>query len=81
MAKKGFFAKKLKELRLERGLTQTALAKMAGMSLPGYRQLEYGRRDPSYDTLRRLGQALCLSPGVLFPDEPTPLPRRKKGGK
>jgi transcriptional regulator with XRE-family HTH domain len=74
---KGFFATRLKELRRERGLTQAGLAKAAGLSLDGIRQLEYGRREPGYDTLQRLAKALGISPGMLFPDEPAPPPRKK----
>jgi transcriptional regulator with XRE-family HTH domain len=70
MAKrKGFFARKLKALRREAGLSQPQLAEKAGISVTGLRQLEQGRRDPSYDTMRRLGQALGISSGIWFPEE------------
>ena len=51
-------AKRLKELRAERGLTQAALAKRAGVTLSYIGRLEIGRHDPQLSTLKKLAKAL-----------------------
>jgi transcriptional regulator with XRE-family HTH domain len=61
MAEKGFFARKLRELRDRAGLSQPGLAERAGVSVGAVRQLEYGRREPTYGTLVRLARALGVS--------------------
>jgi transcriptional regulator with XRE-family HTH domain len=86
MAKrKGFFARQLQALREKAGLTQTALAEKAGITVVGYRQLEYDRRQPSYDSILRLSRALGVSAGVFFEGDlaglPPGPPRRRKWGK
>lgn len=44
----------LRRARLEKGLTQRALAERAGTSQPVVSAYEHDRRDPTYGTLRRL---------------------------
>ena len=51
--------------RLERGLTQTALAKQARMSRPNLSAVERGKREVSLTTLRALALTLGIRPGVL----------------
>ena len=51
-------AKRLKELRAKRGLTQAALAKRAGVTLSYIGRLEIGRHDPQLSTLKKLAKAL-----------------------
>ena len=58
-------AKRLKKLRAERGLTQAALAKRAGVTLSYIGRLEIGRHDPQLSTLHRLAKALNVSVGQL----------------
>jgi predicted ATPase/transcriptional regulator with XRE-family HTH domain len=48
--------------RLHAGLTQQQLAERAQMSARGLAYLEHGRRRPYPDTLRRLADALALTP-------------------
>ncbi len=55
--------RRLRELRLERGLTLRATAEAAGMSLPYLSEIERGRKLPSLDVLERLAEALGL--GVI----------------
>lgn len=53
--------RRLRELRLERGLTLRATAEAAGMSLPYLSEIERGRKLPSLDLLHHLAAALGLS--------------------
>jgi transcriptional regulator with XRE-family HTH domain len=52
------FSARLREIREGRGLTQKQLAEQAGLTEQGLGQLERGRRDPSWETVCRLAQAL-----------------------
>lgn len=58
-------AKRLKELRAERGLTQAALAKRAGVTLSYIGRLEIGMHDPQLSTLMKLAKALKVSVAEL----------------
>lgn len=60
--------------RMERGLTQEALAQRLGMPRPRLCAIERGAVDPTLRTLRRLAEALGVSPGVLVDGKP-PLQR------
>lgn len=51
-------AKRLKQLRADRGLTQAALAQRAGVTLSYVGRLEIGMHDPQLSTLRKLAKAL-----------------------
>lgn len=63
----------LQRHRLQRGLSQEALAHKAGMTRTHYQQLERGwwKQDapsnPSLKMVVRLAQALEISPGELLP--------------
>lgn len=58
-------AKRLKQLRAERELTQAALAKRAGVTLSYIGRLEIGRHDPQLSSLRKLAKALKVTVGEL----------------
>jgi transcriptional regulator with XRE-family HTH domain len=47
----------IKAVRRRHGLTQADLARRAGTSQPVISAYEHGRRDPTYDTLRKLVEA------------------------
>jgi len=51
-------AKRLKQLRAQRKLTQLQLAKKAGLTLAYIGRLETGHYDPQLSTLKRLAKAL-----------------------
>ena len=53
-----WFAPRLKELREASGMTQQALADLAGLKLGGVRDLEQGRNKPTWDTVLALAKAL-----------------------
>jgi len=52
------FALHLRDVRTKRGLTQQALADLAGMSLTYLNNLEHGLKVPSLTTILRLAVAL-----------------------
>lgn len=47
----------IKAVRRRQGITQAELARRAGTSQPVVSAYEHGRRDPSYETLRKLVEA------------------------
>lgn len=51
----------IKDLRKERKMTMTALARAAGISIPFLFDIEKGNRNPSAKTLERIAQALGVS--------------------
>lgn len=51
-------AHSLKRLRLERGLTQAALADACGIAQPNLAAMEQGRRQPTLGSLQRLADGL-----------------------
>jgi transcriptional regulator with XRE-family HTH domain len=55
------FAEKLKELRVEAGLTQAGLAEVAGRGLGAIRDYEQGNREPLLSTGFQLAKALGVS--------------------
>jgi transcriptional regulator with XRE-family HTH domain len=54
----------IRGVRRRQGLTQAQLGQRAGTSQPVISAYEHGRRDPSYETLRKLveagGERLCI---------------------
>ena len=53
--------KRIEQVREETGLTQSALARAMGVSQSAVSQIEAGERNPSYDMLRQIAQALKIS--------------------
>ena len=66
-------ADRIKEKRLERGLTQDELANRLGISKQQVYRLEAGKHSPTADVLSRLAKELEVSMDYLFGlvDEPT----------
>lgn len=82
----GAFAKLLTRLREKTGLTMYALAKRAGLSHQAMSQLEAAKREPSWETIRRLRNALScsyddLDDGSVMMPEPTPPKPRGRPAK
>lgn len=57
---------KIKQLREQKGWTQEALAKRAGLSWGYIARLEIARHDPSLSTLVKLAEALKVTVGELL---------------
>ena len=63
-------AQKVIALRKSKGLSQDALAEIAGLSLRTVQRIENENKNPSGDSLRRLSTALGVSPNYLLEWEP-----------
>lgn len=60
------FAKRLKELRQQKGMTQEDLAKATGLSVSFIRAIEQATHAPSFDSLEKLAKALAIEVKDLF---------------
>ena len=60
------FGEKVKNLRLERNLTQKQLANMAGVAVSAISSYESGNRYPSYDVLINLAHIFHVSTDYLL---------------
>ncbi|MGV7963670.1 helix-turn-helix transcriptional regulator [Photorhabdus tasmaniensis] len=63
------FPERLTTLRKERGLTQQALADMAGVAVLQIRRYEGGSAQPTLEVIRRLAISLGVSADMLVFDE------------
>lgn len=59
---------RLKVLRAERNITQEELAKISGLSRITVNAVENESVSPSGETIKKLSQALRVSPGDIFFD-------------
>ncbi|MBP3410799.1 MAG: helix-turn-helix transcriptional regulator [Clostridia bacterium] len=60
------FGKRLKETRMQKKMTQQALADKAKVELRTYQRYEQGVREPSFATLLALADALEVSTDYLL---------------
>ncbi len=60
------FAANVRRLRLERELTQEALAQRAGLNPTDIRRIEATRRDPGVKVTAKLARGLGVSTSELF---------------
>jgi transcriptional regulator with XRE-family HTH domain len=60
------FGKRLRRLRLDRGLTAVDFAKRARISRPHLYRLEGDQQDPTLTMLRKLAHALGVKPARLL---------------
>lgn len=63
--KKASLGSRIAALREEKGLSQSALARLVGTSQSAISQIEGGERNPSFTTIREIARALELSPAHL----------------
>ena len=68
---------KIKELRIERGLSQAKLAARAGVDPSTVNQIERGAREASPTTLRKIAQALDVNLAELLQETDSPKARRR----
>ena len=60
------FSKRLRAVRLKRGMTQQALADIVGLALRSYQCYEQGTREPSLTMLVSLSDALKVPTDYLL---------------
>ncbi len=72
------FAKRLAELRVKAGLTQTALAQKAGISQQAISNWEEGHREPSWSNVVALAEALGVDCSA-FLEKPKTVTRPGRG--
>lgn len=60
------FGRRLRELRLERGLSQEKLGELAGLDRTYVSSAEAGRRNVSLKTIYKLAEALEIEPSNLL---------------
>lgn len=65
------FGDKLKQFRELRGLSQTSLAKLAGISRSTINMYEHNNREPDFEQLEALADILNVSLHDLMPDTVT----------
>lgn len=62
----------IKEIRKRKGITQTELAKMLGVSQGAIQMLETGQRGLDLDWMNKISKALNCEPWELLPKEMQP---------
>lgn len=60
------FGRRVRQLRLARGLSQEALAELAGLHRTYVSSLERGQRNVGLDNIHALADALGVTPASLF---------------
>lgn len=60
------FASRLRHIREQRGMSQSELAREAGMQPSAIAHFEAGRRKPSFDNVRSLAKALKVTGDYLL---------------
>ena len=60
------FGKKLKSLRLSRGMVQEELAEAAGISVDFLSLIERGKNSPSFESIEKKAKALNIPEKELF---------------
>jgi transcriptional regulator with XRE-family HTH domain len=63
------FGARLAKIREQAGFTQSSLARAVGLSQSAVSQIEAGERNPSYETIRQLAEAMNLTPAHLVGGE------------
>lgn len=60
------FGRAVREIRVERGLSQAAVAEAAGVDRAYYGHVERATKSPTLDTVERVARALDVPASVIF---------------
>ena len=60
------FKNRLKELRVDKGITQKQMAEYLGMVEQAYQMYEYGKREPNHETTMKLADLFEVSVDYLL---------------
>ncbi len=63
------FGKRLAQIREDQKVSQSSLARLIGTSQSAVSQIEAGERNPSYEMIRKLADALSVTPSYLMGQE------------
>ena len=63
------FGKRLAQIREDQRVSQSSLARLVGTSQSAISQIEGGERNPSYEMIRKLAEALSVTPSYLMGQE------------
>lgn len=63
------FQQRIKELRMEKGLTQADVARELGIKQPVYADMETGPSEPRLSTLERLAEVFGVDPSDLITEK------------
>lgn len=61
-----YFGPVLRQLRMEKGLTQDQLSEMVGVASPFISMLESGHKYPNLEMVFKLADALGVKPGAML---------------
>jgi len=75
------FAKRLKELRKERGLSQGELAELSGLNLNDVSRYERGAVSPTLENFVKIAESLQVSADALLFDGQPPAPEEPRNLK
>lgn len=63
------FGRRLRALREERNMTQAQLGEAAGMGYQEVSRIERGEREPTWGIIRKLADALDVTPDSFLPED------------
>lgn len=59
----------LKNIRIEKGMTQKGVAEKVNIAQPSYHQIECGDNNPSVETAQKIAAVLGFDWTLFYPDE------------
>ena len=59
----------LKNIRIEKGMTQKFVAEGVGITQPSYHQIESGENNPTIETAKKIAAVLGFDWTMFFPDK------------
>ena len=62
---------RLKQIRLQKGLSQSELADLSGIDTSNISRLETGCRSPNLQTIKKVASALKISLDEIYYDRPS----------